>query len=470
MLSVFTSLAVAGAISAVACQPPEPSGDTNIGTTDSGESSGDGDPTGDGDGDGDGDPTGDGDGDGDPTGDGDGDGDPTGDGDGDPGDGDGDGDPACVSALDIVFVVDNSGTMGTIQARLASSISGLIDPLDAAGVDWRIGITTSDNGNPWCQNGVTTPEAGRMVLVPCKQRLQEFLFNNGMVDATDLACNDVCSLDADWSGVTPTTTQLDPNPAPRPWVEKIDGVTNLADDVDPVAALGCLLPMGINGCGFEQQLESAYLALRRAENVAEDNYGFLRSDASLLVVIVSDEVDCSHDPVYSEIFDQDGNKAFWSDPASPFPTSAVCWNAGVECIGDPSAYDSCDPTNKDVDGNLGVADADAVLRPLSRYLDLLEGLEIQLQALDPNATVRVSILGGVGLDGTPTYAAALNDPDFQTSFGIGPGCTSPGINGLPPVRMRHVSAQTGGTSRSVCADEYASALTEIVEPFIGACR
>jgi hypothetical protein len=453
----IASLSLLGAI-VLACKPA-PIDDA--GGSESGDSAGDGDGDS---GDGDGDPTGDGDGD--PTGDGDGD--PTGDGDGDGEPGDGDGDPTCVSALDILFVVDNSAGMGTVQARLASGISGLIDPLDAAGVDWRIGVTTTDNGNPWCPSGVTTPEAGKLVLVPCKQRLEDFLFNNGMSDATDLACNDVCPLDVGWGGVIPTTTRLDPTPAPRPWVEKIDDVTNLADNVDPAAALACLLPMGINGCGFESQLESAYLSLKRAENAAEGNYGFLRSDASLLVVIVSDEVDCSYQQEFSEIFDQDGSKTFWSDPMADFPTSAICWNAGVVCTGDPSNYDSCDPVNKDVDGNSGVADAEAVLHPLARYLGVLEGIEDQLQAFDPSATVRLSIIGGVGLDGSLSYAHAV-DPEFQDSYGIGPGCTSGDINGLPPVRMRDVSATTGGTASSVCADEYASALTEIVAPFVGAC-
>jgi hypothetical protein len=160
---------------------------------------------------------------------------------------------------------------------------------------------------------------------------------------------------------------------------------------------------------------------------------------------------------------------FWSDPTASFPTSALCWNAGVECVGDPNGYDSCDPVNKDVNGNaIDIADADAVLHPLSRYMGYIEGLEDQLQQLDPNLTVRVSVIGGYGPDGTPTYADA-EDPQFQDSYGIGPGCTDGVITGVPPVRMRSVSTQTGGTASSICADEYASALADIVAPFVGAC-
>ena len=414
-------------------------------------------------GDGDGDPTGDGDGDGDPTGDGDGA--PTGDGDGDPtGDGDGDDNPTCAAALDILLVVDNSGSMGEAQARLATSMSGLIDPLDAAGVDWRIGVTTTDNGNPWCPSGLTTPEAGNLVLSSCKQRIVDFLFNNGEVDATDLACNDVCALGD--IAITPTSTEVDPNEEPRRWIERIGGVSNLAENLDPAEALGCLVPMGINGCGFESQLESGYLALLRAQNADESNYGFIRSTASLLVIIISDEVDCSYNKNYAEIFEQDGSKVFWSDPNSPFPTSALCWNAGVACTGDPGAYDSCDPVNRDVNGSSGVSDDEAVLHPISRYAGLLAGLEDQLQDLNPDAITQLSVIAGADTNGGLVYADA-EDPNFQNSFGIGPGCTSGDgiITGLPPVRMREVSALSGGQVQSVCAAGYAAALGELVAPF-----
>ncbi|HLT37172.1 MAG TPA: hypothetical protein VK034_12840, partial [Enhygromyxa sp.] len=77
-------------------------------------------------------------------GDGDGDGetgDLTGDGDGDPS---GDGDRGCTDALDILMVIDNSGTMGEAQRRLVLALPGLIEALDAAEVDWRVGITTTD--------------------------------------------------------------------------------------------------------------------------------------------------------------------------------------------------------------------------------------------------------------------------------------------------------------------------------------
>jgi hypothetical protein len=152
-----------------------------------------------------------------------------------------------------------------------------------------------------------------------------------------------------------------------------------------------------------------HLALRRAENSDEAEYGFIRATAILAVVFVTDEADCSFNEQYAEIFAQDGNKVFWSDPSASVPTSAVCWNAGVECIGDPSSYTSCDPVNKDTNGNSGVADADAVLHPMSRYYGLLDDLEQQKQEYNANPEIIVALIGGVDASGNVVYADLRRD-------------------------------------------------------------
>jgi hypothetical protein len=396
------------------------------------------------------------------------------------GDGDGDGDWRSdtsdtgnedgANAADILFVVDNSGSMGEEQQKLALAIDALVDPLEAADVDYRIGITTSDNGNPWCPSGTTTPEGGKLVLSSCKNRIEDFLFNNGQVDVQDLACNDLCALDNVQLEIQPTTTDLDDNASPRPWVESAVGVTNLPPGTDVADALRCFMPMGINGCGFESQLESMYLSLKRAVNTQEASYGFLRADSVLAIVFLSDEADCSYNKDYASIFEQDGDKVFWSDPTASFPTSAVCWNAGVTCTGDPSAYTSCDPVNKDELGNEAVDDAAAVLHPMSRYLGELAGLTSEKQELQFDREIVLGLIGGVETDGSLTYADVdATDPEFQDSFGIGPGCTAPNpldpnepVEAVPPVRMRDAVEMGGvGGLYSVCDADYSAALADV---------
>ncbi len=374
--------------------------------------------------------------------------------------------------VDILFVIDNSGSMGEEQAILAQNFGSFIEVLEAEDVEanYRIGVTTTDNGNPWCQPGTTTPEAGKLVLSSCKSRLNDFLFNNGEINVQDLACNDICTLSDAELTITPTTTDFDSTPDERPWLENIEGKKNIPETTSTVDAFKCFGPQGINGCGFESQLESMYLSLKRAENVDEAEYGFLRAQAILAIVFVTDEVDCSYNKDYSEIFEQDGNKVFWSDPAASFPTSAVCWNAGVSCTGDPSNYDNCDPVNKDVDGNEGVSDGDAVLHPMSRYYGLLDGLEAQKQEYNAQQELIVALIGGVAADGSVHYGGST-DPDYQNSFGIGPGCEAPPpmgstepVQAVPPVRLRDaVNRYSEGNMFSICQADYSPALEAIAE-------
>jgi hypothetical protein len=375
--------------------------------------------------------------------------------------------------VDVLFVIDNSGSMGEEQANLGANFPSFIGVLEQEGVEanYRIGITTTDNGNPWCPAGTTTPEGGKLVLSSCTTRLGDFLFGND-VDVQDLACNDICSLDAAALEILPSTTDVDSEAKPRPWLENIEGKKNIPDATDMSAAFACFGPQGVNGCGFESQLESMYLALTRAQTNTEASYGFLRASAILAIVFVTDEVDCSYNKEYSEIFDAEGNKVFWSDPTAQFPTSAVCWNAGVDCVGDPSGYTSCDPVNKDVNGNSGVSDGEAVLHPMSRYTGLVQGLEAEKQTINANQEVIVALIGGVSNTGDVFYADVGNtDPAFQDSFGIGPGCTAPNpldpmepVTAVPPVRLRDMTAAfTPDNMFSICEQDYSPALEAIAE-------
>ncbi|MCA9700860.1 MAG: hypothetical protein KC431_25260, partial [Myxococcales bacterium] len=263
---------------------------------------------------------------------------------------------------------DNSGSMGDEQANLAANFQAMVAVLEEKDVDanYRIGVTTSDNGNLWCTD--TTPEAGRLQASSCRDRLDSFVFDSGMelVDVSPQACLDICEHDGATLVIQPTTTDYDSNPTPRPWLERIEGKSNLPAGISTAAAFACLAPQGIDGCGFESQLESMYLALLRSGGDNEDSYGFLRRSAILAIIIVSDEVDCSANPAWSEIFDPNGDKVFWSDPNTIGPSSALCWNAGVVCDGDPSAYD-CHAADYDVSGQLTDDSDDAVLHPLALH-------------------------------------------------------------------------------------------------------
>src|SRR6185503_2996542 len=134
--------------------------------------------------------------------------------------------------------------------------------------NYRIGVTTTDNGNPYC--GSTGPEGGKLQMTSCRTRQGEFIFTGTpTADVTDIACLDHCTIDD--MDIQPTATELDPDLRPRPWLENIDGKTNLPDadgngtpDYTTIEAFQCFGPQGIAGCGFESHLESMYLSFLHA--------------------------------------------------------------------------------------------------------------------------------------------------------------------------------------------------------------
>src|SRR5262249_17054929 len=108
--------------------------------------------------------------------------------------------------------------------------------------------------------------------------------------------------------------------------DQASGVTNLPPGQDLAATFACMASVGDKGCGFEQPLEAAYRALH---DPPPENAGFLRSEAILAVIYVTDEDDCSAPPD-STLF----------DPARVDTYGALlsyrCTQFGVQC-GNPPA-------------------------------------------------------------------------------------------------------------------------------------
>jgi hypothetical protein len=303
-----------------------------------------------------------------------------------------------------------------------------------------------------CQG--TSPEGGRFEASSCRSRTANFVFDGAPpIDATQTACLDVCPGDVE---------QVTIAGAP-PWLE----AATLADGLALDTALACALPQGVDGCGFEQPLESMYKALLRAQTDGEDEFGFLRPQAHLLVVLVSDETDCSANADYAiDVFLPEGSRVFWSDDDAGLPTSAACWNAGVSCSGGPGTYDACMPAAYDASGQ-PTNDPDlAVLHPLARYVAHLQDIADEKASF--GAGVFIGGLLGTDLDGSVVYRDA-EDPAYQLDFGIGPGCTSRSGAAVPPVRELVVAAAFPAPTgfASICAPEdFGARLVELVDAIL----
>jgi hypothetical protein len=373
--------------------------------------------------------------------------------------------------VDVLLVIDNSGSMGEEQANLAANFGPFIEKLELAGADYRIGITTTDLGGDNCSTGA----GGQLELSSCLDRPETFVF--GQSNQFNIACEANCQYDGSALAVLPTAIEIDGDRVARPWIESYSGVSNLPDGVDTLGAFQCVAPQGISGCGWESPLEAMARALDNAQNPERPEYGFLRPDALLAVLIVTDEVDCSRSSgMDAALFDADTFHA----EGTTLLTSAVCWNAGVGCSGD-SPFDDCWDANLDASGVETEEPSDMVLRPVSRYVELLEGVAASKTA---GREVLVSVIAGVP-EGYSSGAAEIiyananetsfvEEDDFQVKFGIGAGCQNE-IDGViqsavPPVRLKALAEAFVGSGLepgarnlySVCDADYTPAILDIV--------
>ncbi len=158
--------------------------------------------------------------------------------------------PAC-QAVDLLFVIDNSGSMGDEQLNLVASFPGFIEGIrDQLGpaASYHVGVATTDAYEwnvPMCQSlgGLTVRTGG------------------------DLSSAESCG----------------------PFASGQSFMT-VADDLDD--AFSCAAQVGIDGAGIERPMDALAGALTDPVGVnAACNDGFLRDDALLVVVLITDEED-----------------------------------------------------------------------------------------------------------------------------------------------------------------------------------
>jgi hypothetical protein len=158
---------------------------------------------------------------------------------------------------DILFVIDNSGSMEEEQMNLGANFETFINVVKGSVNDYQIGVITTDVNT--CQGEVQCL---------CRAGGAGDLAGGGKLFSAP--------------GVPRILKPPGQPGGPRDQGELVDWFRrNVA--------------VGIQGCGFEQGLEATRLALT-APVVNGYNEGFLRPDAVLVIVIVADENDCSHPP------------------------------------------------------------------------------------------------------------------------------------------------------------------------------
>jgi hypothetical protein len=238
-------------------------------------------------------------------------------------------------AVDFLFVVDNSGSMCQEQAALTRTLEAVVPTLSR--LDYRIAVISTDMR--------TEGQQGRFLASPAPPE-------------ASLNCRD-----AQGEPFVPDTadcgTFLDGRALPE--------IINARETPDLVGLKGwfrCLATLGTSGDGFEKGLSASRLALGcDGPNAAhfgscctESGYDrqacsatppdFLRPEADLVVVYVTDEDDCS-------------------DPASDTASSdvVICREGPADADGDltPDAYAAACPANPRAcfQADCGVLEAEA---------------------------------------------------------------------------------------------------------------
>lgn len=347
-----------------------------------------------------------------------------------------------VDKVDLLFVIDDSGSMVEEQKKLAAQLPKLVGILTSGMKDngetfppvkdLHLGVVTSDMGGAGIKIGETK----------CDTNGINTFGRDGILLDRSAGAEGACE------GVMPGAHYLS-------YVPKKSGGPS-ADEI--AESFKCLANVGTNGCGFEQQLEAMYKALA-PDSVSfaagtkghgnRENKGFLRSDAVLAVIHVSDEEDCS--------VTDEGRTLFVSGSDNPnvFGPNNERLNLNIRC-----AY------RQDKSDSQSRAEKKGLIHDVDRYVS-------GLKALKPDNDDRIVFAAIVGIpSGTENqgpeeilahpkmaYSATADGKD------VVPACENPETNAKPAVRFVKTAQGFGdnGVVQSICADTFAPAVNVIIE-------
>ncbi len=295
-----------------------------------------------------------------------------------------------ASGVDILLVIDDSGGMTLEQDALLGAMGGFLDELETqAGGELpslHVGVVSTNLG------------AGGFSIGGCPGDGDGAILQNA-----------------------PTAGGCSP-PSDHYIVDEPDGVGGRTRNYAAgtlAQAIDCIGGLGTGGCGFEQPLE----AMRRALNgTVPENAGFLRDDALLVVLVLTNEDDCS--AADTELY----------NPSSPSlgPVSSFrCFEHGVACVPD-------EPTVPGVKTG-------CTSREDSAYTHTIAGYAAFLASLKPAGHVVFVAIHG---DTSPVEVSLTSggNPNLE------PSCTSDTGDADPAIRLDQLTDGFGsdGIFGSLC--------------------
>jgi hypothetical protein len=328
--------------------------------------------------------------------------------------------------VDVVFVIDDSAGGLPLQPKVQSAISAYFDVLKSlpGGLpNIHVGVVSSNMGAGTNTSISNCPPGG----------------DQGIFQTKPLG------------GAPCTRASLNPG---QNFISNVNGLTNYTGDIADM--FGCISLLGESGCGFEHDFESVLRALGAdgAPGPAE-NANFLRTDAYLQVVLVTNEDDCSAPP-NSDLFDS--SSMFVSDPLGPLQHYR-CNEFGHLCGGKPPPRQ---PVGEVDLSNTCVSTEDGRLIRVADFVKALKGVKT-----DPSKVFVSAIAGPPN-----PYKVTVGPPEIKTDPNQWPyvehSCTQNEPDGSqsyadPSVRIAQMITAFGanGAFEDFCQADFTQSLQRI---------
>jgi hypothetical protein len=339
--------------------------------------------------------------------------------------------PTTARKLDLLFMIDNSTSMQAMQSLLVTNIPVFMEVLKGL-----------PGGLPSLHVAVVSSSMGAGIFgdVPGCYQLPEQSddgrFRHEGVNPP---------------GCTPPQGSF--------LVSDASGNNNFTGDISD--AFSCIAAIGDRGCGFEHPFASVRRALERALTPGDENYGFLRADAYLGVVLVTNEDDCSV-PSSSTLFDP--RQSHVADPLGGLNTGYRCQEFGHLCGGQKPPHT--------VAGDTPLTDCrsaeDGVLIPVADFRAFLRSVKA-----NPDH-VSVAALAGpvepyvVELRANVFTSDGSTESQPAIAHSCGPRMVPGGSQTVfadPSVRIKQLVDGFGarGTFASICSADFRTVVQKVAE-------
>lgn len=357
---------------------------------------------------------------------------------------------AQLTPADILFVIDNSGSMGDEIAELQNNLDLFIDELSASDNDFQVGIITTDmecnipsndcmSASPTTSFACCVQRAENPNPNPCVELDQD---GDGSVDSS--TCD---------GGRLRSATAAGRRVFSRPAAdERIAWASEVRQAIDEARN-------NLNGSTFEAGLSATVTAVACAVGdpscsdpaVSQLNTGFIRDEADLVVIFLTDEDDCS--VANAQIWDRPPNLSDPADLQTRFCGALDCYAyyAADDLIPPPDGNGINDFVDEGVGGQFSglVCDGSGEQRTvnppgLQSTSDLLDAL-IAVKGGDIGRVRAAGIISGVS-DNTSVLGFAANGCFSRTT---GPSANCGCLAGSPFDVLCSVTRRNGQTDQRI---------------------